>query len=115
MGTTAEEKNFIDNYVTPNREPQWAVYARQPENVYFPHIPHVKQAALKCERCHGGHGSTDILRPYQQDRISGYSRDIWGRPVSRIGFRTEGGMRMDDCVACHQERGLEHSCLDCHK
>jgi hypothetical protein len=115
MGTTVAEKNFIDQYVTPQREPQWLVYARQPENVYFSHITHVKLAQVKCERCHGDEGSTDGLRSYQQDRISGYSRDIWGRPVSKIGLRTEGGMRMDDCVACHRQQGLEHSCLDCHK
>ena len=108
MGTTAAEKNFIDQYVTPGREPQWAAYARQPENVYFSHITHVKRAGMKCETCHGDEGSTDQLRPHQQDRISGYSRDIWGGPG-------RPGMTMDDCVACHRTRSLEHSCLDCHK
>ena len=103
MGSTVAEKNFIDQYVTPQREPQWAVYARQPENVYFSHITHVKLAQVKCERCHGDEGSSDTLRPYQQDRISGYSRDVWR------------DMKMDDCVACHRQHGLEHSCLDCHK
>jgi hypothetical protein len=103
MGSTVAEKNFIDRYVTPQREPPWASYARQPENVYFSHITHVKLAQVKCERCHGGEGSTDTLRPYQQDRISGYSRDVWR------------DMKMDDCVACHRQHGLEHSCLDCHK
>jgi hypothetical protein len=103
MGTTAAEKNFIDNYITPRREPQWAAYARQPENVYFSHIAHVKRGKLKCESCHAGHGSTGQLRPYQEDRISGYSRDIWR------------GKKMTDCVACHLQQGLEHSCLDCHK
>ena len=103
MGSTVAEKNFIDHYVTPQREPQWASYARQPENVYFSHITHVKLAQVKCERCHGDEGSSDTLRPYQQDRISGYSRDVWR------------GMKMDDCVACHRQHGLEHSCLDCHK
>jgi hypothetical protein len=108
MGTTAAEKNFIDQYVTPNREPQWASYARQPENVYFSHAMHIKIAKLKCESCHGDQGTTDKLRPYQEDRISGYSRDIWGgagRPA----------MTMDSCVACHRQQKLEHSCLDCHK
>jgi ribosomal protein L34E len=103
MGSTVAEKNFIDQYVTPQREPQWASYARQPENVYFSHITHVKLAQVKCERCHGDEGSSDTLRPYQQDRISGYSRDVWR------------DMKMDDCVACHRQHGLEHSCLDCHK
>lgn len=103
MGATAAEKNFIDRYVTPNREPVWESYARQPQNVYFPHIVHVKTAGLKCERCHGPQGSADSLKPYAADRISGYSRDVWT------------DMKMDDCVACHRQNGLEHSCLDCHK
>jgi len=103
MGTTAAEKNFIDHYVTPQREPQWAVYAREPENVSFSHITHVNRARLACEGCHAGQGANDKPRPYRQDRISGYSRDIWR------------GKKMADCVACHHQRGLEHSCLDCHK
>ena len=115
MGTSADEKSFIDQYVTPNREPHWLVYARQPENVYFSHVTHVKLAGMKCESCHGDEGSTDSLRPYQEDRISTYSRDIWGRPAAHSLFRTAGGMKMDDCVDCHRRQGLAHSCLDCHK
>ncbi|MBZ5575437.1 MAG: cytochrome c family protein [Acidobacteriia bacterium] len=104
MGSTAEEKQFIDGYVTPKREVAWSVYARQPGNVYFPHGAHVKQAGLSCERCHGKHGQTETLRPYQEDRISGYSRDIWR------------GLTMGDCVACHEQHGIgQQGCLDCHK
>ena len=109
VGTTIAEKNFIDQYVAPNREPQWADYARQPENVFFPHGVHVKRAGMACETCHGNTGSSDGLRPYQQDRISGYSREIW-----KVNAAPHG-MKMNDCVACHRNRGLEHSCLDCHK
>ncbi|MGD0499247.1 MAG: menaquinone reductase multiheme cytochrome c subunit QrcA [Bryobacteraceae bacterium] len=119
MGTTQAEKNFIDQYVTPNREPQWASNARQPENVYFPHAAHVKLAKLECKRCHGGQGASDKLRPRLEDRINGYSRDIL--PVESVfpSRRGQGSaaprMKMDDCVACHRQHGLEHSCLDCHK
>ena len=115
MGTTAAEKNFIDRYVTPNREPQWLAYASQPENVFFSHITHVKLAGMKCETCHGDEGISDSLRPFQQDRISGYSRDIWGRPAAHSTVRTAGGMKMNDCVQCHRSHGLTHSCLDCHR
>jgi hypothetical protein len=103
MGTTVAEKQFIDGYVTPRREVQWAVYARQPENVYFSHAAHVKLAHLACASCHRDHGQSDALRPYEEDRISGYSRDIWR------------SMKMDDCAACHRQHGIENSCLDCHK
>jgi menaquinone reductase, multiheme cytochrome c subunit len=115
LGQTPAEKAFVDGYVIPNREVPWGVYARQPENAYFPHTAHVKLAKLACSQCHGDHGSTDILRPLERDRITGYSRDLWGRPVSQVALRSGPGMLMDDCVACHRDKGLQHSCLDCHK
>jgi hypothetical protein len=117
MGTTAAEKRFIESYVTPNREIAWRVYARQPDNVHFSHIEHVKLAKLTCERCHGPQGKTDKLRPYEQDRISGYSRDIWGHSMSRIGLHPGDGKKMTDCESCHRERGVARaeSCLACHK
>jgi menaquinone reductase, multiheme cytochrome c subunit len=115
MGTTAAEKNFIETYVTTNREPQWHSYARQPENVFFSHAAHIKLAGLKCEQCHGEVGATDTLRIYQQDRISGYSRDVL--PVAAWNRSRGAGtsMSMDDCVACHRSHGMKHSCLDCHQ
>ena len=100
MGTTAAEKAFIDQYVTPNREPQWTPYARQPETVYFSHVTHVKLGKMKCEECHGAQGASEHLGPAQVDRVSGYSR---------------GTQSMDGCVECHYKRGLEYSCMECHK
>jgi hypothetical protein len=110
MGTTAVEKRFIDDYVTPNRQPRWLSYSRQPENVYFSHAAHVQRGRLKCEERHGNEGATTTPRLYQEDRISGYSREIW-----RAALRPKGGMTMDDCVACHSRHNLTHACLDCHK
>ena len=116
MGATAAEKAFIDQYVTPNREPDWADYARQPENVFFSHITHVKLGGLKCEQCHGDIGASDKLRPYKEDRVGGYSHDIWGRSLFESKQAAPApGMKMDDCVDCHHRQGLSHSCLDCHK
>ena len=103
MGTTEAEKQFIKSYVLPQREVAWSVYARQPENVYFPHAAHVQLGKLACESCHGNHGDSSLLRPYQEDRISGYSRDVWS------------GMKMGKCLECHGQHGIEQSCLGCHK
>jgi hypothetical protein len=100
MGSTAAEKAFIDQYVTPAREPEWASYARQPENVWFPHAAHVKRGSVKCAQCHGSIETSDHLPRYREDRISGYSSEVMG---------------MDACIACHHKNQLEHSCLDCHK
>ena len=113
MGTTAAEKNFIDRYVTPEpRAAMGVLRAPAGERLLLAHRARQAGAGSKCEACHGDQGASDTLRPYQEDRISGYSRDIWGRPPRR---QAAHGMKMDDCVACHRQQGLEHSCLDCHK
>ncbi|MCZ2073935.1 MAG: cytochrome c3 family protein [Bryobacteraceae bacterium] len=116
LGATPHEKVLVEKYVATLTEIPWRVYSRQPDNVYFPHAAHVKTAKLACESCHGEHGKTENLRPYEQNRISGYSRDIWGPSISRISLKGERlGMKMDDCIDCHTEKKLRHSCLDCHK
>ena len=75
----------------------------------------MKLAKLPCEECHRDHGKTDTLRQYQENRISGYSRDIWGTSISRIAVKTRPGMKMSDCENCHDSRGVKTGCLDCHK
>jgi len=115
LSENPEEQRLVETYVTPNVEIPWLVYSRQPENVFFSHIHHVKLAGLECERCHGPHGKTDNLRPLEVNRISGYSRDIWGRSISRVRMQPWEGMKMDDCAGCHAKQGVVDSCLDCHK
>lgn len=116
QGKTAEEKRFVEEYVAKDREVAWHVYARQPENAYFPHAPHVTLAKIACERCHGPHGSSDTLRPFEQNRLSSYARDVEGYAL--VSWKPEPwrqGMKMDDCSGCHHERGVGQSCLTCHK
>jgi menaquinone reductase, multiheme cytochrome c subunit len=115
VGSTEAEKTLVETYVTPGKEIPWKVYSRQPDNAYFPHAVHVKAAEIKCEECHGPHGSSTTLPAYQVNRISGYSRDIWGRNISGIPSHPWEGMKMDRCVRCHAERHRDDSCLDCHK
>lgn len=114
QGETRAEKEFVANFVKPNREPQWHVYSRQPENAFFPHTAHVKRAGLKCETCHGDHGKSETLPLYQVNRITGYSLNVMG-PTARTRNAHTPGMRMEDCVSCHRQHRLDHSCLDCHK
>jgi hypothetical protein len=116
QGQSADEKRLVEEYVKPGREIPWRIYARQPDNVHFPHAVHVKRAAVACERCHGPHGTTDSLRPYEENRVSGYSRDIWGPSLARFGNASWQGMKMTDCEACHVQHGRAHtSCLACHR
>ena len=115
QGDSKAESILVDKYVSAEREIPWLVYSRQPDNVHFSHVQHVKSAEIPCERCHGPHGHSDRARPFQRNRISGYSRDIWGQSISGIARAEWDGMKMDDCVACHAERGVVDSCLLCHK
>ncbi len=114
---SAEEKKLVEQYVKPNREIPWLIYARQPENVCFSHAIHTVRARLTCEQCHGDHGRTERLRVYQENRISGYSRDIWGDTIARLPLERPGhpAMKMDDCMGCHREKNVEAACLGCHK
>ena len=101
QGPSEEEKRLVEEYVTPGREIAWLVYARQPENVRFPHAIHVKRGAIACERCHGAHGESDALPLHETNRITGYSRDL---------------TKMGDCESCHAEHRHERTaCLACHK
>ncbi|MGB2869796.1 MAG: menaquinone reductase multiheme cytochrome c subunit QrcA [Bacteroidota bacterium] len=115
VGTSENEKKLVEEYVKKNREVPWLVYARQPENTYFSHVRHVKEGQLACERCHGPHGTSTELRSYEENRISGYSKDIWGSNIARIKFEPWQGMKMDDCVACHETKNAQRACIDCHK
>jgi menaquinone reductase, multiheme cytochrome c subunit len=116
QGTSPHEKKLVDEYVSKNREIPWLVYARQPENVYFSHASHIKLAGIDCRECHGDHGSTDGLRAYERNRISGYSRDIWGSSISRFARKGSwDGKKMDDCIACHESHNIANTCLKCHK
>jgi menaquinone reductase, multiheme cytochrome c subunit len=100
MGTTPAEKAFLEEYVTPGREPRWGDYARQPENVFFSHAAHIRNGKVKCEDCHGAMGASDTLPPYRQDRVSGYSSQT---------------MSMDACIDCHQRNHVVGTCLECHQ
>ncbi len=115
LGASPHEKILVDEYVKKNREIPWLVYAKQPQNAYFSHASHVKLAHFACSECHGPHGTTDSLRAYQRNRISGYSRDIWGSSISGLKTASWDGMKMSDCADCHTKHNVPNTCLKCHK
>ena len=115
LGETEAERILVEEYVGAGREIDWLVYARQPDNTHFPHSIHLTLAEIECALCHGDHGATASLRPFERNRVSGYSRDLWGLRMSRLGREPGEGMKMGDCVECHEEREVVESCLDCHR
>jgi len=115
IGTSPSEAKLVDRYIKPGQETPWLVYSRQPANVWFSHAVHLKSAGLSCGDCHGDYGESDQVRTYEVNRISGYSRDIWGHSMSRLGRAAGDGMKMSDCEDCHRRHKVEVGCLGCHQ
>lgn len=115
IGTSPAEATLVDHYTKPGQEPSWLIYSRQPANVWFSHAIHVKRGGLACKECHGNYGESDQLRLYEVNRISGYSRDIWGHSMSRLQRVPGDGMKMGDCEECHERHKVEVGCIGCHQ
>ena len=123
QGDTAAEMNFYENYVQTDREVPWLIYAKQPQCVYFSHVAHVKMANMDCVTCHGFIGESTQLPIYEQNRISLYSRNIWGKNIGGFKENTWDRMKMDDCSECHVREGVRQAsvqttkggCFVCHK
>jgi menaquinone reductase, multiheme cytochrome c subunit len=115
IGESKAETILVNDYVKPGHETPWLAYSRQPRNVWFPHAVHLKRAKLTCLDCHGDYGESDRVRLYEVNRISGYSRDIWGHSMSRLRRTQHDGMKMSDCEDCHREHNVEVGCLGCHQ
>ena len=117
LGEDPEEEKFLKKYVADEKEISWLVYSRQPDCVYFSHIAHVKMGDLDCRTCHGDHAKTDRLPVYKENRLTGYSINIWGKCIAGYKTNTWDRMKMDDCAECHTNKGHEenNACFVCHK
>jgi len=117
LGEDPEEEKFTKQYVATGKEVPWLSYSRQPDCVYFSHIAHVKMGKQDCRTCHGDHGKTETLPPYQKNRITTYSRNIWGYNIAGYAPNPWDSMKMDDCGDCHTKTGHEenNACFVCHK
>jgi menaquinone reductase, multiheme cytochrome c subunit len=123
QGESEEEEKFVSQYVAKGREVPWLIYARQPDCVFFSHIAHVKMGQMDCVTCHGHIGESESLKVYEANRITGYSRDIWGKNIAGIKWNSWDRMKMDDCSECHQRENVNQGsvqtnkggCFVCHK
>jgi len=123
QGESEDEATFVEEYVAKNREVPWLVYSRQPDCVFFSHAAHVIKGKMDCVTCHGHIGESTSLRPYEYNRITGVSRDIWGKNIAGFKKHEWDKMKMDDCADCHAEKGVAASsvqtgkdaCFVCHK
>ncbi|UCE56755.1 MAG: cytochrome c3 family protein [Desulfobacterales bacterium] len=115
QGESAEEQKFVEEYVAKEREVPWLVYSRQPDCVFFSHAAHVKLAGMDCVTCHGPIGESESLKVYEENRISGYSRDIWGKNIAGFKRNTWDRMKMDDCAECHRKNNVNQNSVQTHK
>ena len=121
-GEDPEEAKFVNEFVAKGREVPWLIYSRQPQNVFFSHAAHVKMGQMDCVTCHGHIGESESLRVYQENRISGYSIDIWGKNIAGIKRNSWDRMKMNDCSNCHVRENvnqnsvqtLKGGCFVCH-
>ncbi len=120
LGETEDEAVFLEKYLAKEKEVPWFVYAKQPDCVFFSHAAHMDAENLKepmdCVTCHGHIGESTSSRPYEENRLTGYSRDIWGKNIFGIKKHSWDRMKMDDCAECHKkETGHQGYCFQCHK
>jgi menaquinone reductase, multiheme cytochrome c subunit len=114
-GEDPEEEKFVNEYVAKEREVPWLSYAQQPQNVFFSHSAHVIKAQMECVTCHGDIGESESLKVYEENRISGYSRDIWGRNIAGITHNSWDRMKMDACSACHVKENVNQNSVQTHR
>lgn len=123
QGATDEEARFVSEYIEKNREVPWLVYSRQPDCVFFSHAAHTISAKMDCATCHGDIGQSTHSPVYEVNRITGYSRNIWGKNIAGIKHNTWDRMKMDDCSECHVRENVRQAsvqtekggCFVCHK
>jgi hypothetical protein len=115
LGDSEEERIFVEEYVAKGREVPWLIYSRQPDCVFFSHAAHVKMAGMECATCHGPIGESESLKVYEENRISGYSRDIWGANIAGIKRNSWDRMKMDDCAACHRRENVNQNSVQTEK
>jgi len=116
LGESEDEAVFVEEYVVKEKEVPWHIYSRQPDCVFFSHAAHTQAAGMDCVTCHGPIGESTTLKPYEENRITGYSRDIWGKNIWGIKKNSWDRMKMDDCAECHEkETGHKGYCFQCHK
>ena len=106
MGESEAEREFQEKALEMaenGEQVPWLIYSKQPICVYFSHAAHVKMAELECTACHPDVTNQKVPPPYVQNRITGYSREVWDR------------MKMSVCGDCHKKQGANNACFVCHK
>lgn len=90
MGKSAEEAKLV-RILRAGQPLQWRRLFQQPSHIFYSHRRHVVKAQIKCEQCHG-----DIAQ-------------------STSPPRKVTTLKMEDCIGCHEQRGVATECTTCHR
>lgn len=90
LGKSAEEAKLLA-LLAAGTPLEWKRLFRQPAHVFYSHRRHVAVARIECPVCH---------------------QDV-GRSESPPA--TVRKLRMDDCIACHEAKGVSAHCTTCHR
>ena len=71
----------------------WVAVYRLPSHVYFSHQRHTEAGGLECKVCHGDMATLTAPPP---------------RPIART-------VQMDNCIECHESKGVTTDCAACHR
>lgn len=71
----------------------WVRVYELPRHVYFSHQRHTEIAGLECKTCHGDMAALTAPPAH---------------PIART-------LQMDNCLACHESRGITNDCAACHR
>ncbi|HBN26353.1 MAG TPA: cytochrome C [Desulfobacteraceae bacterium] len=123
QGDSEDEAVFVNEYVAKGKEVPWLIYSKQLDCVFFSHAAHVKMGEMECSECHGNIGESEHLKVYEENRLTGVSRDIWGKNIAGLKKHTWDRMKMDDCSECHVKKNVKQTsvqtekggCFVCHK
>jgi formylmethanofuran dehydrogenase subunit E len=91
QGKTAEEAKAV-KAVKDGKEIAWNRLYEVPRHVYFSHRRHTTSGKIACERCHGAMKDADSPPPAPFVALT-----------------------MNDCMACHKDKGARADCVACHR
>lgn len=116
QGDSRAEADYIANYVDFEKEVDWLIHQKQPDNVFFSHAAHWLENCQTCHvdftekelctQCHPSVEELDKQIPYLENRLTGYSKKT---------------MKMWQCERCHalpEHYGItnaNNACYTCHK
>jgi hypothetical protein len=90
LGKSAEETKLLA-LLAAGTPLEWKRLFLQPAHVFYSHRRHVAVARIECPVCH---------------------QDVGRSAAPPAAVRK---LRMEDCIACHEAKGLSAHCTTCHR